>query len=136
MEDRQAGKAENLFFMDRDSAFKVAMYVARLTAAEKAGDVDAWLRAMMDAKVQEGLMQGAAVFELLPETVRAYLVQGRHALSAVTRSSRGGVEITYGYLAYICGVESYVFALGRAPTGQVSLYRDRVERLIAGTKVP
>jgi hypothetical protein len=134
--DHQAYKAENIFFRDQDSTFKVVMYLAPLTAADKAADVDATLRAMMDSLVKERVMEGLTDFELLPETVKPWLVQGRHALSAVAQFSHGGRTKMYEYFAYVCGKESYVFILGQAPAGQIPSYRDRVERLIAGTKVP
>ena len=135
-EDHQAGQAENIFFRDQGSTFKVAMYVARLTAEEKAEDVDATLRAMMASKVKERVLEGLTDFALLPETVKPWLVQGRHALSAVAQFSHDGGTKMYEYLGYVCGVESYAFILGLAPAGQTSSYRDRVERLIVGTKVP
>jgi hypothetical protein len=130
------GVSDNIFFQDQKTNFSVAMYLAPLTTADKVGDVDATLRAMMDSKVKERIMQGATDFELLPETVKPWLVQGRHALSAIGQSSRGGGPKRYGYFAYVCGVESYVFILGSAPTGRIPSYRDRVERLVAGTRVP
>ena len=131
------GVSDNMFLRDEKTNFSAVMYLAPFRPPDKAADVDATLRSLMDSKVKERRSEGMPDYRVPPETVKTWLVQNRHALSAVAEASgRSGQAKAHEYLAYVCGTKSYVLVLGSPPGTQIPAYRDRVERLIVGTMVP
>jgi hypothetical protein len=135
-EDRGAdGVRDSIFVHDRKTNFSVDVFVERLAETDPAISGNEAVKRIMDAKVRERISNGVPGFAIIPDTMRAWTVHGRPALSAVAKLNWGKMD-QYRYLAVICGASSYAFADGFAPETDVSAYRERVEQLIAGTKVP